>query len=498
MRSPMRRGLAAAAALFLGLAAAQAAAREPAGEPVGEVTLVLGKAYLHSPDGDRTRIGEGAGVRAGDRIETGSNGHVHVRFVDRALVSVRPYSRLEIERYEFDRRRPERSAVKFNLREGAARAISGEAVRAARSRFRLNTPVAAIGVRGTDFAVAAGPASTRALVNEGAIILAPLSAACSAEALGPCQAGALELTGDSLQLVEVGEGSPFPRLLPPEGIRNPDLMREEVQALLADGSAPASSDPDAELAAQDEGLLEGGATLGVAGAQTAVGTVGETLLEGVAAPGVTGAAQEAASALGDAPPGGGAVLDVAVGAAQEAASALGDAPALLQEELADRELAWGHYAAAADTDRIALPAAEARIGRAIAVGNFEYGLFRREDAPRLFTTGSGVVGFALDSAQAVFSPETGVASLMRVDGGSLGIDFANSRFSTTLRLDHELTGAVDFSAAGRVVDGGFLRASGGGQRLFGAVSLDHSEAGYFFERALEAGGVSGLTLWSSR
>lgn len=458
MRHPTRRGLAAAAAAsLLGLAAAPAAARETAGTPpVGEVTLVLGKAYLHSPDGDRTRIGKGAGVRAGDRIETGSNGHVHVRFVDRALVSVRPYSRLEIERYEFDRRRPERSAVKFNLREGVARAISGEAVRAARSRFRLNTPVAAIGVRGTDFAVSAGPASTRALVNEGAIILAPLSAACSAEALGPCVAGALELTGDSLQLVEVGEGGPFPRLLPPEGIRNPDLMREEVQALLADGPAP----PSSALGAEPEQAAQG-----------------DALLEGVTTPGVTAGAQAAVSALGDAR----------------------DAIGLLPEELTGRQLAWGRYAAAAaDTDTIALPAAEARIGRTIAVGNFEYGLFRRDDPPPLITVSSGVVGFRLDSAQAVFSPETGVASLMRVEGGSLGIDFPNSRFSTTLRLDHELTGAVDFSAAGQVADGGFLRASGDGQRLFGAVSRDHGEAGYFFERALPAGSVSGLTLWNRR
>ena len=179
---------------------------------VGEVSLVLGRAYLER-DNDRERIEAGSKVHVGDRVFTEAGGHVHVRFVDDALVSVRPSSTLDVVRYDYDAAKPENSAVKFELSEGVARAISGDAAKSARQRFRMNTPIAAIGVRGTDFVVSANSRSTRALVNEGAIIMAPYSSECSSDALGPCAVDAVELSQNTLQVLELGSGNPAPRLI---------------------------------------------------------------------------------------------------------------------------------------------------------------------------------------------------------------------------------------------------------------------------------------------
>ena len=179
---------------------------------VGEVSLVLGRAYLER-DNDRERIEAGSKVHVGDRVFTEAGGHVHVRFVDDALVSVRPSSTLDVVRYDYDATKPENSAVKFELSEGVARAISGDAAKSARQRFRMNTPIAAIGVRGTDFVVSANSRSTRALVNEGAIIMAPYSSECSSDALGPCAVDAVELSQNTLQVLELGSGNPAPRLI---------------------------------------------------------------------------------------------------------------------------------------------------------------------------------------------------------------------------------------------------------------------------------------------
>ncbi|MDA8928443.1 hypothetical protein N9I87_04370, partial [Gammaproteobacteria bacterium] len=77
----------------------------------------------------------------------------------------------------------------------------------------MNTPIAAIGVRGTDFVVSANSRSTRALVNEGAIIMAPYSSECSSDALGPCAVDAVELSQNTLQVLELGSGNPAPRLI---------------------------------------------------------------------------------------------------------------------------------------------------------------------------------------------------------------------------------------------------------------------------------------------
>lgn len=423
------------------------------GTSVGEVSLVLGKAYRIDSYGKRTRIERGSKISVLDRITTESNGHVHIRFIDAALVSVRPNSELEIVRYEYDATNPDLSAVKFNLEEGVTRSISGDAARSARDRFRLNTPIAAIGVRGTDFVVNADSDMTRALVNEGIIVMAPYSDACSFDALGPCATNALELEGSSPQLVAMDENAPLPRLLPPQNIRNPDMMQEEVQQAIANTEQSVESEAN----------------------QTTSNVV---LLEGATNRTVTNDAENAAVA--------------ALTPADFTPSSQ-----LTLSDVGERQLVWGRYADfGLDSEPLALAFSEASDGRAITVGNLQYGLFRAEDGPKRVAENLGIVGFQLDSAQAVYNSDTGVVA-MQVNGGSLDINFQNNQFNTALNLSHELTGTIDFSASGSVLDGGFLRAIEETQRVTGAVSLDGSEAGYLFERNLENGNVSGLTLWDA-
>ena len=118
-----------------------------------------------------------------------------MRFVDGALVSVRPASTLRIVEYRFDKVTPSASVVRFQLDQGVVRAISGQAAESAKDKFRLNTPLAAIGVKGTDFVVEAANGRVNAIVNQGAIVLAPIDGHCRADGLGPCTSlAARELT----------------------------------------------------------------------------------------------------------------------------------------------------------------------------------------------------------------------------------------------------------------------------------------------------------------
>lgn len=204
------------------------AAAHNSSDEVGYVSLVLGKAYIQS-DGVRQKISKGSKVRVGDLIYTENNGHVHIKFVDEALVSVRPRSSLKVERYEFNRLNPRKSAVKFNLLEGVARSISGEAAKSARQRFRMNTPVAAIGVRGTDFVVSANSVSTKALVNEGSIVMAPFSNFCTSDALGPCSQNAVELAGDTFQVLEINGSNFLPSVEPEQAPGNMSNLRDRFR-----------------------------------------------------------------------------------------------------------------------------------------------------------------------------------------------------------------------------------------------------------------------------
>ena len=105
---------------------------------VGKISLVIGKAFLGGPNNaSPARIMRGDFVREGDIIRTESSGHVHVRFIDQAVLSVRPMSELQILAYRFDEVHPENSLVKLNLVEGTARTVSGRAAKAARDRLGL-------------------------------------------------------------------------------------------------------------------------------------------------------------------------------------------------------------------------------------------------------------------------------------------------------------------------------------------------------------------------
>ena len=139
---------------------------------------------------------------------------MHIRFVDDAVLSVRPLSELEIIAYRFDQENPGNSLVKLKLIQGTVRTVSGKAAKTARDRFRLNTPIAAIGVRGTDFVVATSSDSLKALVNDGAIVVAPYSAQCLQGGTRPCELNSIELGGQSMQILEFDSDMTEPRLVP--------------------------------------------------------------------------------------------------------------------------------------------------------------------------------------------------------------------------------------------------------------------------------------------
>ena len=428
---------------------------------VGNVSLVLGKAYLQSPDQSRQRITRGTQVKVSDRISTEANGHVYIHFVDDAMVAVRPDSRLDIVSYDYNPNQPERSQIKFNLVKGVTRAISGKAAKAARDRFRLNTPIAAIGVRGTDFTVRATDTTVRALVYEGTIVMAPFSADCTSASFGPCAVNAVELASESMQIIELDGSTPLPQLLPAPLVRDPDMMREEVQLAIA----------SSEVRADDKNASK------------------DVYLEGVTSTKVTDEAQAEALKVANAPepqpPG---IPDFTPDAV------------VVAQELTARQLVWGRFSTGQSqnaAERITLGYAEASANREVTVGNSDYGLFRLENGSKQVDKGLGVVSFSLSSAQAFYDSSSGVVA-MQVEGGSLGIDFQENLFSTELNLNHSATGPIDFLASGRLYDGGYFHSRSDTQRIAGAVSLDGKEAGYFFEQQLEAGNIQGLTLWDSQ
>jgi len=415
----------------------------PAGV-VGEVTSVIGLGKVVNPQGEQA-VARGQLIRAGDKIETAAGGHVHVRFVDGGLVSVRPLSRLHIEDYR-NQGAQNLAAIRFKLDVGVMRSVTGEWGEAHRDRFRLNTPVAAIGIKGTDFVVKAENASTLVSVKTGAIEMAPLEGVC-AQSLGVCSGErsvllSADMQGQMLEYLKQNDKS-GPRLVP-----QVDLM--------AVGTRPSTNAPQrpADVQASDVVVMKE-----LDSQVKHVATIGE---------------QAAAVAV----------------------------PAVVTPALpADQPMVWLHnvldLGVPANSISTRFDAATAA-GRKAVVGNFFMTLYRDETTRKSFSPPASTADFALLNASANYVQPvfTGLASeQVSISGAKLSVDFARGTLATQMDLSSPSLGKDRFAATATITPAGTFSTTTASQQIGGAFSNDAAQAGYQFEKRLSGGTVSGLTLW---
>lgn len=177
------RILIAPLALFAGLAAQLAQAA-----PAGEITLLTGRGTATSVDGAIRTLAKGDPVYSGEVVNTGASSYLNIKFADDGFILLRPNSRFQIENFAYVK--PEDVAKKpvqpsapvinpagpaaaskpmapvaqasesasvsrafFRLLKGGFRAVSGLVGHVDRSEYSVSTPVATIGIRGTDYVV---------------------------------------------------------------------------------------------------------------------------------------------------------------------------------------------------------------------------------------------------------------------------------------------------------------------------------------------------------
>jgi hypothetical protein len=141
--------------LAFGLAAAAglACAQSPSDAPEPDAATVLrseGTTMLVRGASYSTPVRTDVPIRSGDRIRTGADGRVQLRFSDGALISLQPDSDFRVESYAFE---AARQRGWFELVQGSMRAVSGRIGKRDREDWRLRTPTATIGIRGTVFSV---------------------------------------------------------------------------------------------------------------------------------------------------------------------------------------------------------------------------------------------------------------------------------------------------------------------------------------------------------
>jgi hypothetical protein len=146
VRSP---GTWTVAALCAALAALLLGAAEGA-PTVGIVKIVEGTAEVQR--GDQTLpASAGLALLEGDVLRTGADGRLGVVLRDDTRISLGPDTEIRIDRFLFAPAQGQLALV-LKMARGVAAYVSGKIAKLSPEAVRLETPVAIVGVRGTEFA----------------------------------------------------------------------------------------------------------------------------------------------------------------------------------------------------------------------------------------------------------------------------------------------------------------------------------------------------------
>lgn len=407
----------------------------------GEVVLSAGPAYLRTVEGE-TPVTRGTQLKPGDTVVTGEGGFVHVRMADGGLVAIRPLSLFQIEVFNYSQQAAN-DRVRYRLEEGVARSITGKVGETNKEAFRFNTPVAAVGVRGTDFVVATTSTASRVAVNSGAVVVAPLSESCSASGFGACNSNSVFLgKAESTpgEYVEVVRGEATPRM-----VRDPDNTPDRI-------SPPHDSEPSSDSSSSaDE-------------AKVALNTNELT--------------ERRASLL------------------PEAALT----PAGVPQDLATLppDVHWGRWTRSDNIDDSTLTrvAHLVRQNLPVQIANTHYGagvVAMATQLPR-----SGRVDFAAAGGSGVLASSTGTTELA-VAGGRLSVNFDSRSFETDAHFA-SADRIYSTQAAGGIDNGGFLRSDPAlsNSTVAGVLGENLNSAVTTVERNFDDGLLSGVVAWGVR
>jgi len=117
----------------------------------GRIAFAKGNVVAHAASGRARSLKTGYPLFNGERVVTGGDAYAVLVFRDASRVTVLPNSEFLVERFEYVADAPEQGRSFFRLVRGGLRAVTGAIGKARRSRYRMGTPVATIGIRGSAY-----------------------------------------------------------------------------------------------------------------------------------------------------------------------------------------------------------------------------------------------------------------------------------------------------------------------------------------------------------
>lgn len=467
---------------------------------VGKVAVSVGEAKRIAPSGKIDPLQVGLMLSAGDKIVTGQDAVAILVFSDEGRISVRPDSELIIRHYEVDPKGVN-TRIELELTKGTIRQISGNGSRTQPEKYRLNTPIAVIGVRGTDFLAKTSQGATEAFVHEGKIVVVGKGPGCDLSAQSACASFATASASSDLSYVKLNQSGRVEQ----RSVSSAELEKlfgiELVQG--AKNALPPSRNNVVAEFHLPQGTRFVTDTIFAASSYRVDNSNGTnsngTNSNGPNSSNQTAANSSASSATVVAGTSTGNPLAQDANAQQSSNAATSLLPSTPTVPTQPAPLVWGRFASASAIPTQFIQTYEqASVGRHVTVGELgEYALWRTNPSGRLDPSLKGEASFTLSNAEAMLVQPSGV-SPAQVNGASLSVNFDRSSFAAGVNLSHQATGAVSLSVAGKVNEEGVFVGTNASERVAGALSLDGSKAGYLFSKDVGAGTLKGVTLWTRK
>jgi hypothetical protein len=231
--------------LFAGawLLAAAGTAGAQATQAAGQFLSASGDVRIVARDGASRPAARGAELREGESIVTGPGALGQIRMADGTLMSVRADSEMKLDRFSYTGQNDPNPSFLLSVVKGGFRTITGLIGKIKRDSYRVATPSATLGIRGTDFELvhvqqplAQTPAGTYNRVYEGVTSFQNMAGATVLVSRDQTAFVALQGTAPPVLVAPPAAifGRPTP---PPSGPRSRQEPTPDVQATPV-GTAP--------------------------------------------------------------------------------------------------------------------------------------------------------------------------------------------------------------------------------------------------------------------
>jgi hypothetical protein len=134
----------------IGLAFAVACPLAALASTAGVFQFVAGDVRLMPLEGSERKPSKGMPLSVGDTVTTGSGAMAQIKMGDGAVVVVQPESRLTVTVFSYTGKEDGSEKVVYHLEQGGFRTVTGAIGRKNKSSYLIETPIAQMGVRGTD------------------------------------------------------------------------------------------------------------------------------------------------------------------------------------------------------------------------------------------------------------------------------------------------------------------------------------------------------------